>query len=65
MTGIAVFNIKRMFQRQTMLTFKSTYEGVMIQKKKTTTNCKYIVNYTLIYCRFIQEDSVLYLMTKL
>lgn len=34
MTGIAVFNIKRMFQRQTMLTFKSTYEGVMIQKKK-------------------------------
>lgn len=35
MTGIAVFNIKRMFQRQTMLTFKSTYEGVMIQNKKT------------------------------
>lgn len=61
MTGIVVFNIKRMFERQMMITFKSTYEGVMIKK----TNYEYIVNYTLIYCRFIQVDSVLYLMTKL
>lgn len=64
MTDIVVFNIKRMFQPQKMITFKSTYEGVMI-KKNPPQYYEYIVNYTLIYCRFIQVDSVLYLMTKL